>query len=92
MAFTEVKVIDVRSGALFPSKAAMKRAIEADSRSVMFRSVSPLGQQWEGTAQEFGWSDRAKNGLKLTIVGPDPFTDRRWYGTVEIKNGKLKVS
>lgn len=91
MAFTEVRATDY-AGGLFKSKAAMKRAVEADPRKVRFESVSPMGQQWSGTAQEFLWSDRAAAGLKLTVVGPNPFTDRSWYGTVEVKNGKLKIS
>lgn len=92
MPFIEVKATDAATGATFPSKAAMKRAIAADPRKVQFTSVPSLGPAWYGTAQEFGWSERAKAGLKLTVVGPDPETSRKWYGTIEVKNGKLKAS
>lgn len=89
MPFIEVKATDY-AGGLFKSKAAMKRAIEADPARVFFEAVQGLGPKWYGTAAEF-LADGPAN-TKLTVVGPDPYTDRRWYGTVEVKNGKLKAS
>lgn len=89
MAFIEVKAMDY-TGGLFPSKAAMKRAIEADSSKVIFEAVQGLGPKWYGTAAEFLTAGPA--GVKLTVVGPDPERQRKWYGTVEVRNGTLKVS
>jgi hypothetical protein len=31
-------------------------------------------------------------GVKLSVVGPDPYTTRNWYATVERKGDKVKVS
>lgn len=89
MAFIEVRATDY-AGALFKSKAAMKRAIADDPAKVMFTSVATLGPSWCGTAAEF-LADGPAN-TKLTVVGPDPYTDRRWYGTIEVKAGQLKAS
>ena len=88
MAFTEVKSTD-RAGGLFASKAALRRAYDADPGSVRFDSVSPMGTQFNGYVRT---PEDLPAGLKLTLVGPDPFTDRRWYGTLEVKNGKVKIS
>jgi hypothetical protein len=88
MAFTEVMATD-RAGGLFASKAAMKRAHAENPASVRFESVSPMGPQFDGTVES---PADLPDGLKLTVVGPNPFTDRRWYGTVEVKNGKVKIS
>ena len=90
MAFIEVKAVEYKTGSAFKSKAAMKRAIDADLGGVMFLSVASLGPQWTGTAAEF-LADGPVN-TKLTVVGPDPYTNRKWYGTVEVKAGKLKAS
>lgn len=89
MAFIEVKATDY-AGGLFKSKAAMKRAIDADPTRVFFEAVQGLGPKWYGTAAEFLADGPA--GTKLTVVGPDPERLRNWYGTVEVKNGQLKAS
>jgi hypothetical protein len=89
MPFIEVKATDY-AGRSFPSKAAMKRAIVADPNRVRFTSVATLGPTWTGSATDFLTDGPA--GVKLTVVGPDPYTDRKWYGTVEVKNGQLKAS
>lgn len=89
MPFIEVKATDY-AGGLFKSKAAMRRAIEADPSQVRFVSVPSLGPQWSGTAADFLANGPANT--KLTVVGPDPERLRNWYGTVEVKNGQLKAS
>lgn len=33
----------------------------------------------------------AINGDVLSVVGPDPFNNRKWYATVRRENGKLTV-
>lgn len=89
MPFIEVKATTF-SGQPFASKAAMKRAIDADPAKVRFVGVASLGPVWTGSAAEFLVDGPA--GTKLTVVGPDPYTNRKWYGTIEVKNGKLKAS
>ena len=89
MPFIEVKST-TSSGQTFKSKAALKRAITEDPTKVVFDSVSPMGGQFYGTAAEF--LANGPENTKLTLVGPDPFTQRNWYGTAEVKNGQLKIS
>jgi hypothetical protein len=45
-----------------------------------------MGPQFMGTGELL------EAGVKLSVVGPDPFANRSWYATVERVNGKLKVS
>ncbi len=75
------------NGARIASKAAFKRAVKETPEAVEFDSTSPMGTQFDG-----GPSDLTA-GVKLSVVGPDPYTNRRWYATVERTNaGTIKVS
>ena len=89
MPFIEVKATATATGALFPSKAAIKRAHAADPGSVTFQSVQGMGGYFYGTVTG---PESLAPGLKLTIVGPDPEVSRNYYGTVEIAKGKVKIS
>jgi hypothetical protein len=62
------------SGQEYASKAALKRAILADPTDVVFRSTSAF------TPGEFRASEMPY-GVRLDIVGPNAFTNRRYYGT-----------
>lgn len=81
----------INVGALAPTgPVKTKKQLKAEIDSIQFYDTSPLGQTFHG-----GWGDLADNfpaGTKLTVVGPDPFTDRKWYATVEVVNGKVKVT
>jgi hypothetical protein len=63
------------------SKAALRRALAAGER-VTFDVTSPLGPRGgdliDGTPDDVGTD-------KLQVVGPDPYTTRNWYGTVQVK-------
>lgn len=94
MAFIEVGAVDARSGALFPSKAAIKRAWTADPSSVRFISVASVVSPSRGAAFNgpvLG-PESLPAGTKLTLVGPDPERQRNYYGTVEVAKGKVKIS
>lgn len=83
--YIEVKATDAQGG-LFKSKAAMGRALAADVKSVRFTAVGDVvGNDFAGTADEI------PPGAKLTVVGPDPFVSRNWYGTVEFSGGQVKL-
>jgi len=62
------------------TKKALKQAVK-DGDSVRFYSTALLGESFYG-----GVSD-IPQGAKLSVVGPDPFTSRKWYATVS--NGKV---
>ncbi len=86
MAFIEVGAVAAQTGALFPSKAALKRAWAYDRRSVRFISVATViaprrGEAFDGTVST---PADLPTGTKLTLVGPDPERQRNYYGTVEV--------
>jgi hypothetical protein len=69
------------------TKKALREAVAANPESVMLYGTSPLGPQFEGeTAAD------CPEGVKLAVVGPDPYTRRNWYATIENRGGKIVVS
>jgi hypothetical protein len=72
------------------SKAALKRALAADPALVQFDTTGALGPRSRSMAIDATPEDIGED--KLSVVGPDPFTARNWYATVEVKNGKVKIS
>ena len=69
------------------SKKAVKEAVESDPASVRIEATSFFGNEYDGPASEL-----PANAGKVVFVGPDPYNKRNFYGTIEWKNGKLKVS
>lgn len=64
------------------SKKAVKDAILADASRVVFENTSMFGgSDYDGTNVPSG----------LTFVGPDPYTSRKFYGSISYKNGKPRV-
>lgn len=74
------------TGVRIATKKALKAALSDFEGAVTFDGTSPMGPQFYGTGEAL------EAGVKLAVVGPDPFTNRSWYATVERVNGKLKVS
>jgi hypothetical protein len=65
------------------TKKAVKEAIASDPSTV----------QIEGTSIFGGYTGpvlRAPNG-SYHFVGPDPYTSRKFYGTITVLNGKATV-
>lgn len=93
MAYIEVGAVTPQGGQ-FPSKAQIKRSWAADPASVIFVSVSSVASPGRGTAFNGPVTCPADlpSGTKLTIVGPDPERARNYYGTVEVRAGKVKIS
>ena len=68
------------------SKKAVKEAIAADPASVTVESTSLFG----GVG---GAVDTLPAGTTITFVGPDPYTSRKFYGTIKVgADGKVKVA
>jgi hypothetical protein len=68
------------------SKKALKGGCAVEPEKVWFYSTALFGQQFFGSALEI------PEGTSLTVVGPDPATSRKWYATVEMRDGKVRVS
>lgn len=75
------------SGARPASKAALKRALSSDPASILFTPTSMLHR---GPASYR--PDDIPAGVSLSVVGPDPETSRKWYATVELRNGKVRIT
>lgn len=72
------------------SKKALKDAVKALEANQGFVSFDPTaafgGRVWiKANLADIGTD-------KLSVAGPDPYTNRKWYATVEVKNGKIVVS
>lgn len=70
------------------TKKALKEAIAAGTEIVRFdkTAIDFDGAGYLVTG-DLTW------GTKLSVVGPDPYTKRDWYATVELlANGKVRVS
>ncbi len=68
------------------TKRALKNGCEAEPGRVHFYSTALFGDQFFGTAAEL------EEGKQLTVVGPDPYTSRKWYATVSMRDGKVRVA
>lgn len=68
------------------TKKALK-AYVADGDVRFYRLFSVVEPHMEG------YTVVPTHGVKLSVVGPDPYTNRKWYATVEVNaTGQVKVS
>lgn len=69
-------------GRRYPNKKALKEAVangddpELECTSMFGGPSGPFSELPDGT---------------YTVVGPDPYTSRKWYGNVVISGGQVKV-
>lgn len=68
------------------TKTELKLAAKNHPGGLKFFSTSAfnIGSVWYG--------DELTTEDHLIVVGPDPYTDRRWYANITYRNGKLVVS
>lgn len=69
-----------------PTKAALKRAISDNPDRVFLYGTSTFGTGELPTS-----ADKLPEGYKYSVVGPNPYKSRKWYATVERRNGRLTV-
>lgn len=67
------------------SKKAVKEAIAENPASVRLEATSIFGNEYDGRVCD------APSGT-YTFVGPNPNTDRRFYGTIKIEGEFCKVT
>jgi len=83
--YVNVGVQNRSDGKDIPTKAALKRAIEANPDDVVVY----------GTSDHTPFTGSADNlviGVKYSVTGPNPYNNRKWYATVEkLQNGKITV-
>lgn len=77
------------------SKKALATALKDTPSTVSFDITSPLGPNPDyfhrGLVNAAGLA-KLLNGDKLTVCGPDPFENRKWFGTIEAIRDSLKFS
>ena len=69
-----------------PTKKALKDAIVAKTVELYSTDAfgTGVGKMW--------FADKLEIGVKYTVVGPNPYTSRKWYATVEkLPNGSITV-
>jgi hypothetical protein len=69
----------------FKSKKALKALADAEPDMVLCYSLDSFGTPINCTL------DNLPNG-NYTFCGPNPYHDRRYYGTIEVKSGNVKIS
>lgn len=72
------------------SKAALKRALSEQLSTERPIVTFDQTSMFDGPGTIFALKIPA--GVILSVVGPDPYTDRRWYASVSVSaTGKLVV-
>ncbi len=79
MAYIECQAL--LDGAPAPTKKALKEAVKNTPEVVLFQDVGGLNKPFYGGLLDI------PQGTTLTVVGPDPWRNRKWYASV--KNGKV---
>lgn len=72
----------------FPTKKALKELIAQSPEKVHLYSTDAFGPNYGKS-----WmADILPEGVKFTVTGPNPYTSRKWYATVEkLANGNISV-
>lgn len=77
------------TGADIPTKSALKAGIAANPAIITFYSTDAFG----ANAGKLWFGDSLEIGVKYSVAGPNPYTSRKWFATVEkTAKGAIKVS
>lgn len=74
--YVNVGVKNNSDGSDFPTKIALKRALQANPANVRVYGTSDF-TPFSGNA------DNLEVGVKYSVTGPNPYTSRKWYGTIQ---------
>ena len=67
------------------SKKQIKEAVAENPERVRVEATSIFGNEFDGSLAHW------PGGKTITFVGPDPYTSRKFYGTIERRGDKLVV-
>ena len=67
------------------TKKALREAIAAMPAAVRLEATSMFGNEYDGPITD------APDG-RYTVVGPGPYTSRKWYANITVRDGQIKVS
>jgi len=69
-----------------PSKAAIKRALKDSPDAIVWQEIGTIGNGWR--ERPFTTAELLAEGFStLTLVGPNPYTNRKWYGSLTFAKG-----
>ena len=68
----------------FASKKALREALNAGA-DVVLEATSMFGNEYGG------WLSQYEGNGTFTVVGPDPYTNRKWYATITKTDEKVTV-
>ena len=74
-------------GSHVPTKKALRDRMKSDPSAVTFYPTSRFGSQRDIRGDEI-----PSDGSVLSVVGPNPENDRRWYASVEKTARGVRVS
>ncbi len=83
--FVNVGASYKNSGQDIPTKKALKDALAHTPANVNLYSTSAFGNSEGAIGSEL------VEGVKYTVTGPNPFTNRKWYATVTKTGDKVTV-
>lgn len=83
--------LDTGSGAppRITTKKALRDALRDNPGDVRFDNTHYPVADWQ---QKVYRADELPEGIKFSVCGPDPYTDRKWFATVQLKDGQPKVT
>jgi hypothetical protein len=74
-----------------PSKVAIKRALKDAPDTIVWQEIGTIGNDWR--ERPFTTAELLAEGFStLVLVGPNPYTDRRWYGSLTPKGDGVKLA
>lgn len=88
MPYINVGAVKVADESPIPTKKALKELLTSEPSEVLFFN----------TAFKLGPGEQMYRGNELDpqytyqVVGPDPYTSRKWYASVVVKNGKPVIT
>lgn len=88
---TFVNVGAYSDNARVQSKKALKELVKSNPELLRFDQTSPLARNsfnYTITLDEL----LANPSYELSVVGPDPFENRKWYANIKVVAGQIKVS
>lgn len=71
------------------TKKALREALAASPGDVTFDVTSMLLAQ--GAPSTYRATEIPEDAV-MTVTGPDPYKNRKWYASVAIRNGEVKVT
>jgi hypothetical protein len=76
------------------TKAALKAAVREKGNVVFDQTAMVHADFLPGFIELDDLLSLAEHSTdwELSVVGPDPYQNRRWYANVKVKNGEVKVS